>query len=115
MSATSQVQAYGLELWVIIAGMALVTYLNRAGFFLLPPGTGLPPAIQRALRFAPAAALAAIVLPDLFVNAGNVDLSLANVRLYAGGVGFAAALATRSTLIGIVVGMTALHLFRHFV
>jgi branched-subunit amino acid transport protein len=95
--------------WLIIAGMATVTYLNRATFLLLPPGTRLPEPVQRALRFAPASALSAIVLPDLLSHGGHFDLSLDNLRLYAGAAGFAVALVARSTLFGIVAGMAALH------
>lgn len=100
---------YGWTLWLVIAGMAAVTYLNRATFLLLPPGTRLPGPVRRALRFAPASALSAIVLPDLLAHGGQFDVSLDNLRLYAGAAGFAVAVATRSTLFGIVAGMLALH------
>lgn len=100
---------YGWTLWLIIAGMAAVTYLNRATFLLLPPGTRLPEPVQRALRFAPASALSAIVLPDLLAHGGHFDVSFDNLRLYAGAAGFAVAVAARSTLFGIVAGMLALH------
>ena len=69
----------------------------------------LPPALRRALRFAPAAALAAIVAPDLLLNGGVLDLGAGNTRLVAGLAGFAVALATRSTLTAIVTGMLVLH------
>ena len=105
----NQVASYGWTLWLIIGGMAVVTYFNRAGLLLLAGRFDLPPALRRALRFAPAAALAAIVAPDLLLNGGVLDLGAGNTRLVAGLAGFAVALATRSTLTAIVTGMLMLH------
>ena len=106
---TNQIASYGWTLWVIIGGMAVVTYLNRAGLLLLAGRFDLPPALRRALRFAPAAALAAIVAPDLLLHGGTLDVGPGNIRLVAGIAGFAVALATRSTLAAIVAGMLVLH------
>ena len=39
---SGQINAYGNELWLIIAGMAAVTYLNRAGLLLLSNRYALP-------------------------------------------------------------------------
>lgn len=106
---TSQIGSYGWGLWGIIAGMAAVTYLNRACLLLLAGRFMLPPAWQAALKYAPASALAAIVVPDLLAPTGSLDLTLGNVRLFAGLAGVAVTVALRSTLAGIVGGMLALH------
>ena len=105
----SQVQSYGWGLWAIIIGMAFVTILNRAGFILLSGKFSLPPKVQRALKYAPAAALAAIAMPDIFMSHGQIDVSLSNIRLIAGLFGFTIAVLARSTLPAIVGGMLALH------
>ena len=60
-----------MGLWGIIAGMALVTYLNRAGLLLLSDRFMLPRSGHGALKYAPASALAAIVVPDLLSPAGR--------------------------------------------
>ncbi|MBL8384282.1 MAG: AzlD domain-containing protein [Burkholderiales bacterium] len=101
--------AYGWTLWVVIAGMALVTYFNRAGPLIFSGRFVLPPSWQAALKYAPASALAAIAIPELFAPAGSIDLSLGNPRLYAGFIGLAVAALLRSTLGGIAAGMLALH------
>ena len=105
---SNQIAAYGWTLWLIIAGMALVTLFNRAGLLLLAGRFTLPRVVRNALRYAPAAALSAIVVPDLAVHGGNFDLTLDNPRLYAGLAGFAVALLTRSSLLAIGVGMLVL-------
>ena len=106
---TNHIASYGWTLWCIIAGMALVTYINRAGLIVLSGRFLLPPAWQRALRFAPAAALSAIAVPDLFLHQGQVDLSLDNIRLFAGLIGLAVAVLTHSTTLAIALGMAVLH------
>jgi branched-subunit amino acid transport protein len=106
---SNQIASYGWGLWGIIAGMAVVTYCNRAGLLLLSERFVLPPAWQAALRYAPASALAAIVVPDLLAPDGTLDLSLENARLIAGLVGLGVTVLMRSTFAGIVGGMLALH------
>jgi branched-subunit amino acid transport protein len=83
--------------------MALVTYLLRSSFLLLPPGVDTPPFVKRALRYVPAAVLTAIWAPEVF--------GAADERLLAGVVAIAAAWRWRSTFVTIVAGLLALHLF----
>jgi len=103
------VDTYGWTLWLIIAGMAFVTILNRAGFILLSGKFSLPPRVQRALKYAPAGALAAIAVPDIFMSHGHIDVSFDNIRLIAGLFGFTIAVLARSTFPAIVGGMLMLH------
>ncbi len=81
--------------WTLIAGMALVSFFTRAIFILPGSHLRLPPTAERVLRYAPAAAIMAIIVPDLAL---------------AQGAWLAA--ATRSILATIVGGMVALTLVR---
>jgi branched-subunit amino acid transport protein len=100
----------GWYLWLVVVGMAFVTILNRAGLLMLSGRFNLPPGLQASLRYAPAAALAAIAVPELFVDAaGAINLSIYNVKLIAGLAGFAIAMLWRSTVPAIVGGMLVLH------
>lgn len=110
----SGVHSYGWTLWLIIIGMTVVTILNRAGFILLSGRFSLPPKVQRALKYAPAGALAAIAMPDIFMSHGHLDVSLDNVRLIAGLFGFTIAVLMRSTIGAIAGGMLALHALQYF-
>lgn len=56
------------ELWLAFVLMGLVTLLTRGSFILPGERLRLPAAWQRALRYAPAAALAALVVPDLLID-----------------------------------------------
>jgi branched-subunit amino acid transport protein len=99
-----------MMLWLLIAGMALVTYALRAGFLLLPPEIGTPALVRRALRFVPAAVITAVWAPELFLQKGALYLSPGNDRLLAGGLAIAVAWRSRSTLATILAGLLALHL-----
>ena len=65
---------YDGTLWLILLAIGLATTLPRASFIVLGNRITLPPVVQRALRYAPAAALAAIVAPDIFVAQGAAHL-----------------------------------------
>lgn len=102
-----------LEIWIALVGMAVVTIVTRALFLMAGEHVTVPDRLQRALRYAPAAALAAIVLPDLMTWQGHFTLSPANDKLVAGVAATLFFLATRRMVGMIVVGMavyTALRL-----
>jgi branched-subunit amino acid transport protein len=91
-----------MTLWLILLGMALVTFALRAAFLLLPPGVELPAFFRRALRYVPAAVLTAIWAPEVLVQ---------NEQLPAGAVAIAVAWRWRTTFATIIAGLLALHLF----
>jgi branched-subunit amino acid transport protein len=98
--------------WVLIVGMGIVAFLARA-VFVLPAGRlRLPPGVERVLRYAPAAALVAIIVPDLALVQGAWAIAIDNARFIGGLAAFAIAAATRSILLTIAVGMAALTLVR---
>jgi len=101
--------------WLTIVLLALATVLTRSSFFMLA-STRLPARLQQALRYAPAAALAAIVVPDLVLNGGTASASIdwTNPRLLAGTGAALFFLATRHLLGTIVVGMLLFTLLRLF-
>ncbi len=100
------------DVWLTIALLTLSTLLTRTPFFLLGDAVKLPPKVQHALRYAPAAALAAIVAPDLVLADGVLYLSPDNPKLVGGIAATAFFLTTRHMLGTIVVGMVAYTLLR---
>ena len=103
------------DIWLTIGLLALATVLTRSSFFMLA-STRMPARLQQALRYAPAAALAAIVLPDLVLNggAGATAIDWTNPRLLAGAGATLFFLATRHLLGTIVVGMALFTVIRIF-
>lgn len=100
--------------WLLVAGTALVVFFTRAAFILPGSRLRLPPTAERILRYAPAAALMAIIAPDVATAHGALAVSLDNPRLVGGLAAFAIAAATRSVTLTIVGGMAALTAARLF-
>ncbi|MBP6015512.1 MAG: AzlD domain-containing protein [Candidatus Promineofilum sp.] len=97
-----------------ILGMGVITFLIRLSPFLLPERVMLPPWLLRALRYVPAAVLSAIILPELLLPAGTLDLSLGNERLLAGLVAAVVAWRTRNVFVIVALGMIVLWLLQSY-
>ncbi|HEX8983725.1 MAG TPA: AzlD domain-containing protein [Ktedonobacterales bacterium] len=91
-----------LALSIVLIGV--LTYLMRVAF-IGPSSLSLPPAVERALRFVPPAALAALVIPDMVSHNGALVMTLANPRLIAGIAAFLIAWRTRNIAATLIVGM----------
>lgn len=100
-----------LTLWLVIAGMAVVTFALRASFLVLPASVPIPEALRRGLRFVPAAVLTAIWAPELFVDHGALRVSADNARLLAGLVAIAVAWRWKQVFATILAGLVSLHAF----
>lgn len=92
---------------ILIAAMAVVTYLTRLPlYFLTVRRYDLPPLVDRILERIPTAAFAAIVFPGVVQPSGKTDLHAHNLYLYAAVVTLGAALVLRRSLLGtIMVGI----------
>jgi branched-subunit amino acid transport protein len=97
-----------MNLWLVIIGMGIITYLLRLTFIALLGRVQLPPLLGTALHYVPAAVLSAIIFPEILLASGRLDVSLSNPRLLAGIVATGVAYRTRNALITIIVGMIVL-------
>lgn len=71
------------ELVLTILGLGVITLGTRA-FFLFPEReVPLPQWLQQGLRYAPLAALAAVVVPEVVLTQGQMIHTLKDARLYA--------------------------------
>jgi len=95
--------------WTAIAVIAVGTYLIRLSFlYLFEYLETVPTGLERALRFVPAAVLAALVLPAVVLVDGTPALSPGNDRLLAAGLAAVVAWRTENILATIAVGLAAL-------
>ena len=71
------------EAVVAIFGLALITVVTR-GFFLYPErDLPLPGWLKQGLRYAPLAALAAVVAPEIVMQQGHLITTVKDARLVA--------------------------------
>jgi len=71
------------EAVVAILGLACITVATR-GFFLYPErDLPLPAWLRQGLRYAPLAALAAVVAPEVVMQQGHLIGTLKDARIYA--------------------------------
>ncbi|GAB4116309.1 MAG: hypothetical protein Fur0014_18320 [Rubrivivax sp.] len=96
------------EALITIAGLALITLLTR-GFFILPARElPIPPRLRTALRYAPVAALTAVVVPEVVLTQGRLITTWQDPRLFAAVAGAAWYFWRRGILGTIVTGTAVL-------
>jgi len=92
-----------LVTWLVIGGIGAGTYAMRASLILLFRDAGVPPVLERALRYVGPAVLSAIAVPGLLAPGGTLDPT--GLRVPAGLVAGLVAWRTRSLLLTLVAGL----------
>jgi len=102
-----------LEIFFTTLGMALITLLCRA-FFLIPKeDLPMPRWLREGLRYAPTAALAAVVAPELVMTQGHLIDTWRDARIFGALAGLAF-YAWRHSLLGTIVFGTGVMLALRF-
>lgn len=96
----------GVWLWLTFLAIGATTLMTRGSFIVLGEKARLPPALSRALRYSPAAALSALVLPDILLDGG--EFAPLNPKLAAAIVVVAVALRWRNPWLPFILGMAVL-------
>lgn len=91
---------------LMIAGMAAVTFLIKAGLFIIGDRIAFPSLVRQALEFVPVAVLTAIVVPMVLApGGGGMELTWRNPQLVGALVTIAISVATGRQLLTIVAGL----------
>lgn len=93
---------------ITIAGLAAITVVTRSFFLLSSRELVLPDRVKRALRYAPLAALAAVVAPEILMTQGQVIDTWKDARLYAAAAAAVWFFWSRGILGTILSGMAVL-------
>ena len=96
-----------MKIWIIILGMAVVTYGTRTLPLTTIREDALPYWVRRGLKYAPIAVLSAIIAPEYIPSETWFQFTI-DGHLVAGIVAIAVAWFARSTIITIVAGMAIL-------
>jgi branched-subunit amino acid transport protein len=99
-------------IWLTIAGLTLLSFALRNAFLVLGHRVALPERLQHALRYAPACALVALIVPEAVLQSGGLALAPGNPKLAAAIVAVLTLLLMRRAVAAIVLGMLAFTLVR---
>jgi len=72
-----------IEPAIAILGLAVITVVSRAFFMIPDRELPLPDWLKRGLKYAPLAALAAVIAPEILITQGEVIGTLMDARLPA--------------------------------
>ena len=100
--------------WTVLTifGLAIVTVITRSFFFLSSKPWTLPDWAQRGLHYAPIAALAAVILPEIVMTQGALISTWKDARVFAalaGGAWF----YWRGGVLGTIIAGMAVYLPLH--
>ena len=91
-----------------IAGLTVISIVTR-GFFMIPERqVPIPPWLREALRYAPLAALVAVLLPEIAMTGDHLVATWKDARIYATATGILVFCTTRSLLGTILAGSAVL-------
>lgn len=104
------------HIWLIvaIAGLCVVTIVTRSFFLLTPAAFQFPLIIQRALRYAPTAAIMAVIAPSVLIQHNVVDFTWHNKALIATVIASGVFVWRQNLLLMIAVGMAIFTVLRLF-
>ncbi|MFZ6849307.1 AzlD domain-containing protein [Undibacterium sp. RuRC25W] len=98
---------------LLILGMAVITVLIKAIFFILGDRLSFPAWLNQALSFVPVTVLTAIITPMILAPHGeNLELNLHNPQLLASLVAVVVCLLGRRQLLTIAAGLLSFFLFQ---
>ncbi|OWQ90459.1 branched-chain amino acid transporter [Roseateles aquatilis] len=92
-----------------IVGMGLITLITRSFFMIPKHEIRLPDWMRDGLRYAPLAALAAVIVPEIVMTQGELIHTWKDARLYATAVA-TAYFFWRRGILGTIVSGTAVML-----
>ncbi len=74
---------------IVIIGLTIITVITRSFFFISSKPWHLPHWAQRGLQYAPIAALAGVIVPEMVMTQGQFISTWQDARLFAVAAGVA--------------------------
>jgi len=98
----------GWEALITIVGLTAITVATRCFFLISERELVLPGWVQRGLRYAPLAAIAAVVVPEIVMTQGHLIDTWRDARLFSAAAATGYYFWRRGLLGTIVTGMLVL-------
>ncbi|HZK24096.1 MAG TPA: AzlD domain-containing protein [Oscillospiraceae bacterium] len=95
------------RVFILILGMAIVTYLPRFLPMYILTRLEIPQVVSTWLRYIPVAVLAALIVPGILAVNGHITVSPNNYYLLASFLAFGVAYRFRNMMLTVTVGMAA--------
>jgi branched-subunit amino acid transport protein len=106
-----------LEIGILFVGMGLVTLGTRSFFMFWGDRVRMPELILRSIRYAPLAAIVAIVAPEILMPASATEISQFNwalPQIWAGLAAFVVFSWLRTMLPTLIIGMLVYSALRYW-
>ena len=106
-----------LEIGTLFVGMGLVTLGTRSLFMFWGDRVRMPEIILRSIRYAPLAAIVAILAPELLMPGGATQISQFNwalPQIWAGLAAFVTFTWLRTMLPTLIIGMLVYSVLRYW-
>jgi len=100
--------------WLLIAGMAVLTFVPRYIPFALAGRVTIPPLIAQALSYVPIAVLTVIIVQTTLIREGQFMFSGQNHHLIAAFVAFMVSLITKHQFLAIGLGLLSFLMMQWF-
>ena len=96
----------------MIVAVGLINYLSRLSFIAVFARRSMPPLLERALKYVPAAMLTALILPMIVADPSASGPMVFNPKVGAAIIAGVVAFFTRSSLWTLGTGLAALWLLK---
>ena len=109
---------FDLNITLLVIGMTLVTAWSRSFFLMLGERIKISPLALEAIRFAPLAAMIAILAPEIFLPANATSVAQFDIHLpniWGGIAALAAFYFSRKMVFTLVVGMAVFTAIRFWI
>ncbi|MEM6424454.1 MAG: AzlD domain-containing protein [Cyanobacteria bacterium P01_D01_bin.128] len=93
--------------FLMVTGMAIATFAIRYVMFGASSRIHLPERLLSALRYVPPVVLTAIVVPEVLISDGTLNLGIGNARLVGAIAAILVGTTTKNLLLTIILGMAA--------
>ncbi len=102
------------DIWTVVTifGLAVVTVITRSFFFISTKPWTLPVWAQRGMHYAPIAALAGVIVPEIVMTQGQLISTWQDARIFAALAG-AAWFFWRKGVLGTILAGMAVYLPLH--
>lgn len=91
----------------VVICLTLVSIISRSSYLLLGDHLPLPESVRRALRYAPVAALTAIIVPEIFPWSAQSTPSLDLNKLLAAAIAVLVYLRTQNAVFLMIAGIAS--------